>query len=88
MRMNTIIEKVSDMYRTERNVVNVLQKELNAIEIALRDINKTSSKHISLKEYNHLVSRKEELMKTIALKTKHYEGIHDVRELLMDLGFD
>jgi hypothetical protein len=88
MKMKTIIDKVSDMYRAERKEVGILQNELNAIDTTLREVDKTYGEHITLREYNRLVSRKNELMKEIKLKEQHYEGISCVRELLMDLGFD
>lgn len=88
MKMQELIDKVSVMYRTERDKVYNLKQELSSIELSLMDANKTNFENISHADYQSFVTRSEFLRQEIRLRTQHYEGISCVREMLMDLGFD
>lgn len=83
MKMNELIDKVSILYREERNKVVDLENELNSILITLTD----KGEDITLGEYNRIVKRDGELVKEIELKKQYCDGISCVRELLMSLGF-
>lgn len=88
MKMESLIQKISEMYRKEINKESDLQRELWSVECSLAEAEKTDGENITLAEYNNLLSRKERLTKEIELIQQYQEGISDVREMLMDLGFD
>ena len=88
MKMEELIQKVSEIYREERNKEYDLKRELLDIENSLVEVKRTCGENITLAEYNKLVARKEILEKEIELKKQYHEGISCVREMLMDLGFD
>ena len=86
MELRDIIEKVSEMYRDERGKINDLYDEL-------RDIGKILDRdgienELLLSEYRRLNNRARDLQDEISRKKAYAEGISDVRELLMDIGFD
>lgn len=86
MELRDIIEKVSEMYRDERGKINDLYDEL-------RDIGKILDQYdigdkLLLSEYRRLINRKCDLQDEILRRKAYAEGISDVRELLMDIGFD
>lgn len=88
MKMKELIDKVSVMYRTERDEVYELRQKLNSIERSLMEAKETKFENISHADYESLTTMSESLRQEIRLKTQHYEGISCVREMLMDLGFD
>lgn len=88
MKMLDVIDKVSEMYRAERDYVSDLEKERVNVYRKLCEAEETYGKHITVAEYQHLKSRFNDLEREIDLKTQHYEGISCVREMLMDMGFD
>lgn len=88
MKMKELVDKVSDMYRAERNEVYDLKQELNSIERSLMEAREMDYENISHADYQSFVTKSELLRQEIRLKTQHYEGISCVREMLMDLGFD
>lgn len=88
MTMHEVIDKVSEMYRAERNDVSDLEKERVSVYRKLCEAEETCGEHITVAEYQHLKIRFNALEREIDLKTQHYEGISCVREMLMDMGFD
>ena len=88
MKMEELIHKVSVMYRMERKEVCDLRQELNSIESALIEAEKSKFQNISYADCQAFIKRSEFLRQEICLKTQHYDGISCVREMLMDLGFD
>lgn len=88
MQMLELVQKISVIYREERDKINDMRKELWDIEKILIEVDKTYGENITLAEYHRLTSRKEMLIKEIELKKQYREGISCIREMLMDLGFD
>ena len=88
MKMKELIDKVSVMYRAERDEVYKLRQELNSIERSLMEAKETDFENISHADYQSFITRSEFLRQEIRLKTQHYEGISCVREILMELGFN
>lgn len=86
MELRDIIEKVSEMYRDEHGKINDLYEELRDIERTL-DRDDIGDK-LLLGEYQRLINRKCDLQEEISRKKVYTEGISDVRELLMNIGFD
>ena len=86
MELRDIIEKVSEMYRDEHGKINDLYEELRNIERTLdRD---DIGDELLLSEYQRLINRKCDLQDEISRIKAYTEGISDVRELLMNIGFD
>lgn len=88
MKMEEIIDKVSELYRGERKGINELETELLQIVRNLNEAYLDKGENITLAEYTSLCERKNYLEKEIELKAEHCEGIFAVREMLMDIGFD
>lgn len=88
MKIIELIEKISVVYREQRNKVSEMQKELWDIEEKLLRAEQTNGKNITVEEYRKLTRRIEELTREIDFKKQYCEGISCVREMLMDLGFD
>lgn len=88
MKIKELVDKVSVMYRAERDKVYDLQQKLNSIEDSIMEAKKTNFENISHADYESLVTKSEWLRHEILLKIQYYEGISCVREMLMDLGFD
>lgn len=86
MELRDIIEKVSEMYRDEHGKINDLYQELRDIGKVLDDDDQLES--ILYSEYRHLINKKCDLQDEISRRKAYTEGISDVRELLMDIGFD
>ena len=86
MELRDIIEKVSEMYRDERGKINDLYEEVREIGRFLeRD---DVEDELLWSEYRRLINRKCDLQDEISRRKAYTEGISDVRELLMDIGFD
>ena len=86
MELRDIIEKVSEMYRDEHGKINDLYEELRDIgELLDRD---DIGDELLLSEYQSIINRKCDLQDEISRRKAYAEGISDVRELLMDIGFD
>lgn len=83
MKMNELIDRVSILYREERNKIVDLENESNSILITLDN----KGEDIALGEYHRMIRRDRELVKEIELKKQYCDGISCVRELLMSLGF-
>lgn len=88
MKMIDIIQKVSEVYREEREKISKLQKELTNINNSLEEVKRTNGENITYAEYYKLIERRHIITKTIEPMEQYCEGISCVREMLMDLGFD
>lgn len=88
MKMSEVIDKVSEMYRAERNAVSDLEKERVNVSRQLCEADETFGENITVADYRSLQNRFSELEREIDMKLQHYEGISCVREMLMDIGFD
>jgi hypothetical protein len=86
MELRNIIEKVSEMYRDENGKIVELYNELIEIGKILDDDNQLES--LLYSEYRHLINKKCDLQEEIFRRKAYAEGILDVHELLMDIGFD
>lgn len=86
MELRDIIEKVSEMYRDENGKINDLYQELRDIGKVLDDDDQLES--LLYSEYRSLINKKCDLQDEISKRKAYAEGISDVRELLMDIGFD
>ena len=87
MKVKEIVDKVSVVYRAERDKEYDLRAELRPILDAIEEAKRTQYEHITVAEYNNLINKKEWLESQIKLKNQYCEGISCVREMLMDLGF-
>jgi hypothetical protein len=88
MKMREVIDGVSKLYRTERQEIDILRKELESIQNTITNAYQSDWKNISVAEYNQLKERYEAITHMINLKERYADGISCVREYLMDLGFD
>ena len=88
MKMEEIIDKVSELYREERKESMRMRAELIDIENRLRTALHDKGRNISLYEYDELTKRKMELEKEYEAAIKFSDGIFEAREVLMDIGFD
>ena len=86
MELRDIIEKVSEMYRDEHGKINDVYQELRDIGKVLDDDDQLEN--LLYSEYRRLINRKCDLQDEISRRKAYTEGISDVRELLMDIGFD
>ena len=87
MELRDIIEKVSEMYRDERGKINDLYDELRDIGKILDD-DDDQLESLLYSEYRRLINKKCDLQEEILRRKAYTEGISDVRELVMDIGFD
>ena len=83
--MIDIIDKISELYRTEQGKVVAMSQERLSIEMSLIDAEKTHYENITVAEHQYLTMRKSVLDDQIELKNLYCQGIHDTRELLMDM---
>lgn len=88
MKMSEVIDKVSTVYRREREEVSKLQSELSSILIKLEEVKHSKGKDITLEDYNYLIKRKDFLAKEVELQTRYCDGIAWAREFLLDYGLD
>lgn len=88
MKMSEIIEEVSKLYRSELSHRRELQDEYNDVVRKLLKADHERGENITLAEYQYLKARKIALQQFIGEADKYCEGVSDVREILMDLGFD
>ena len=88
MQMNEIIDKVSELYRTELRCGKTLRDEYNEVCKKLAKADHEGGKTITLAEYQYLSARKQHLKNEIDLICKYCAGIEAARELLMDLGLE
>ena len=88
MQMSEIINKVSDLYRTELSHGKTLRDEYNEVCKKLAKADHERGETITLAEYQYLKARKQHLRTELDLIGRYCAGIETVRELLMDLGFE
>ena len=88
MKMEEVVQKVSDLYREQRGIESDMRAELRKIETELYEAESKRLTNITAAKYNELRARCEPLKNAIKMKDQYCEGISTVRELLMDLGFD
>lgn len=86
MKLRDIIEKVSEIYRDERGKINDLYDELRDIGKILDD--DVQLNNLLYSEYWRLIHKRRDLQEEILRREAYAVGISDVRELLMDIGFD
>ena len=88
MKMEEVVQKVSELYREQRGIESNMRDELRKVEAELYDADYESGKNITVARYKELERNRENLKNAIKMKDQYCEGISIVRELLMDLGFD
>lgn len=88
MKMQGIIDKVSELYREEVRRIRDMRTEYNDVVQKLMKADHERGENITLAEYQYLKARKIALQQDIDAMMNYTEGISVVRELLMDLGFD
>lgn len=88
MKMREIIDKVSDLYRSELANVSDLQTEHLHVWQMIQEADKTHGENITVADYRVLQNRIHDIEREIELKTQYYGGISCVREMLMDMVFD
>ena len=88
MKMEEVVQKVSELYREQRGIESGMRVELRKVEAELYDADYESGKNITVARYKELERNRENLKIAIKMKDQYCEGISIVRELLMDLGFD
>lgn len=88
MQMKEIIDKVSELYRNELKSIQDMLKEFNDVSAELAKADRERGENITLARYQYLKARKMALRNEIDLLRSYCDGISEVRELLMDLGFD
>lgn len=86
MTINDLVQKVSVEYRKHLKEINLLKQSLYETELKICRVE--NGEDISLKEYNELLSRRNMLQKEIPILEAHTDGMSEVREMLMDLGFE
>ena len=86
MELRDIIEKVSEMYRDENGkIVNLYEEVRENAKVLERD---GIEDELLLSDYRRINNRIRDLQNEISKRKAYAEGISDVRELLMDIGFD
>lgn len=88
MKLNEIIDKVSELYRSELSNSQILRKEFYKVTSELMEADHAKGENITLAHYQYLKARRIALRSELDLLEKYCQGISAVRELLMDLGFD
>ena len=88
MQMSEIIDKVSELYRTELSHGKTLRDEYNEVCKNLSKADHERGETITLAEYQYLKARKQHLRNELDFLGRYCDGIESVRELLMDLGFE
>ena len=88
MQMRELIDKISELYRSERGKEADLADELFQIRKKLSEAKSTRYRLISHADYE-LLKQQEDIYDLKVSSQKIYcEGISAARELLMDMGFD
>lgn len=86
MKLRDIIGQVSEMYVNANGKVNDLYEEVKKIEKILGDDDQLDN--LLYSEYRRFINKKCDLYQEIERTQAYRDGIYDVRELLMDIGFD
>ena len=85
MKMIDIIDKVSELYRAEQNNILAMRQEEQCVEFLLMEAEEKHYENITAAEYKRLTLKKTTLHNEIKNKKTYCQGIHDTRELLMDM---
>lgn len=88
MKMEELVQKVSELYREHRGIVSEMNARLRKVEAELYEADYEGCNNITVARYNDLKRDSEALKQAIKMKDQYCEGISIVREMLMDLGFD
>ena len=88
MKMEELVQKVSEIYREQRGIESEMNARLRKVEAELYEADYEDGKDITVARYKELETDRERLKWAIKMKDQYCEGISCVRELLMDLGFD
>lgn len=88
MKMEELIQKVSELYREHRGTECDMNTRLREVEAELYEADYEGGKNITVANYNELTRERDALKQAIKMKSHYCEGISIVREMLMDLGFD
>jgi hypothetical protein len=88
MKLSEIIDKVSELYRTEISLGNTLRDEYNEVCKKLAKADHERGETITLAEYQYLKARKQYLRTELDFIGRYCAGIEVVRELLMDFRFE
>lgn len=86
MKLRDIIDQVSEMYVNANGKINDLYEEVREIERILDDEDQLDN--LLWSEYRRLINKKCDLYQEIERTRAYRDGICDVRELLMNIGFD
>lgn len=86
MKLRDIIDQVSEMYVNANGKINDLYEEIREIERILDDEDQLDN--LLWSEYRRLINKKCDLYQEIERTRAYRDGICDVRELLMNIGFD
>ena len=88
MKMEEVVQKVSELYREQRGIESDMRAKLRKVEAELYGADYEGGRNITVARYRELERDREGLKGAIKMKDQYCEGISIVRELLMDLGFD
>lgn len=88
MKMEELVQKVSELYREQRGIECDMNARLRKVEAELYEAECQGCNKITVARYNDLKRESEALKHSIKMKDQYCEGISTVREMLMDLGFD
>lgn len=85
MTILELIDKVSEMYRKDRDQINNMRLEQLQISDEFRAASEKEWETMSVARRNELHNRDAYLSRKIDVLTYHCEGISDVREMLLDM---
>lgn len=88
MKMEEIIDKVSELYWEGLAEIGKIQDELCLVTRLLDEVKYNKGQNISLYEYNDLLKREGNAKKELSEKGGYYDGVYAVREMLMNFKFD
>lgn len=88
MKMSEVIDKVSELYRQECKKLAEMEEERRLVVKELLDAEHTNKRNISAFRYEMLIDHEKALRTESLVQQSFRDGISEVRELLMDLGFD
>jgi hypothetical protein len=85
MKILDVVDKISDLYRKERERIRTMGNEADAICHELRIAQERDWADITVARRNELHSRLTNLEHQIELCTKRAEGISEVREMFLNI---
>lgn len=83
--LNEIIDKISVLYREEQATLTDMNNEMMRLRIELKEARDDEYKHITVARRNDIRSRLDELYMLTAACEQRAAGIHDVREMLLNM---